>query len=275
MKERPILFNGEMVRAILEGRKTQTRRIIKGNFNHMRWCPIQKSNRYDGWEDEHGNPYPCPFGVPGDRLWVRETWRIYGWHEGEPFNLQYKADGSVLSEPSNSEYYDEDKYTQLGIDSGDDCERAGIEPDNYGVYHFEEGTDLPTRWRPSIHMPRWASRITLEITGVRVERLHKISEEDARAEGIDYLFNQEDCETVVGIVGTKPEDHGYKNYLWHGDYGNYGMGNKQSDSWPYQFSGYKDAVGSFSSLWEKIHAKLGYPWASNPWVWVIEFRRLP
>ncbi len=111
-------------------------------------------------------------------------------------------------------------------------------------------------------MPRWASRITLEITDVRVERLQKITEEDAKAEGIER-------EVVRG------QDLGWKNYLWHGHFGSYGMGNKQTDNWPHQFSTYKDsAVGCFSSLWELINAKRGYGWNVNPWVWVISFRRI-
>lgn len=224
MKERPILFSTEMVRAILEGRKTQTRRVIKPQPNDIRESPFVKS----GIETIHGYEIK-PKYEPGDRLWVRETWH------------QHSSDDDFCT----------------------------------GEIHYR-ATEIcvGTKWIPSIFMPRWASRITLEVTNVRVERVQDISEDDAIAEGIDYLFSKDDCLTTAGLIGTEPKDHGYKNYLWHGDYGRYGGGNKQSDSWSYQYSGYKNAIGSYSSLWEKTSAKRGYGWDANPWVWVIEFKRV-
>lgn len=119
MKERPIIFNGEMVRTIIDGRKTQTRRTINGGD-------------YTPWQ-------PCPFGQPGDHLWVRETWAEH-----------------------------------------DEVEVVYRNPPNWSPL------DVPPvdKWRPSIHMPHWASRITLEITSVRLERVQDISEEDAKAEGV-------------------------------------------------------------------------------------------
>ncbi|HGM6832005.1 TPA: hypothetical protein ACKQCE_000539 [Serratia marcescens] len=130
MKERPVIFNGEMVRAILHGRKTQTRRIAKAdNSNHL---------------------LGCPFGQVGDRLWVRETFAAFDadWkHPGKPHDLKDGPWPNVVYPAS--------------------------------VAKIPDGT-----CRPSIHMPRWASRITLEITAVRVERLNDISEEDAKAEGV-------------------------------------------------------------------------------------------
>ena len=175
MKERPILFSGEMVRAILEGRKTQTRRIIKDFPAHHKgdeapqakqrkpprhpspyfdcYCnkprteanPRGMSDRWCWWDeyDRMGNGWlKCPFGVPGDRLWVRETWG-----DGEENNCEPGV------------YY-------RATDPAWDEEETGF------------------RWKPSIHMPRWASRITLEVTGVRVERLQDISQSDALAEGV-------------------------------------------------------------------------------------------
>jgi hypothetical protein len=176
IKERPILFSTPMVRALLEGRKTQTRRYA-GDGEFWSQQDIQK----------------CRYGQPGDRLWVRETWKPHP----DPVNnapIIYKAtDG-------------------------------GCWP------------DLP--WRPSIHMPRWASRILLEITGVRVERLQETSEKDAIAEGIERI---------------NAGDH----WAWR-DY----SGNRQTLS----------PVFSYQSLWESINGPDS--WAVNPWVWVLEFRRI-
>ena len=150
MKERPIIFSGELVKAILEGRKTITRRVVKPQ-------PLQKSARYFVFPDDAPKKFHdsddirdlCPFGSPGDHLWVRETW--YPCVPGSGV-AQYKADA--------------------------DC--------NDIKWHSEQGH----RWRSPIHMPRWASRLTLEITGVRVERLQEISEEDAAAEGSSGCFEK-------------------------------------------------------------------------------------
>ncbi len=147
MTERPILFQGEMVRAILDGRKTQTRRKVKltadghvqAPSKHLRWYPT-----------DPGALQACRYGAPGDTLWVRETWA------GHASGIDYAADFAVICLP-----------------------QAGP-------------------WRPSIHMPRWASRITLEVKGVRIERLHDITEDDARAEGCDPVVHPDgavDCGT--------------------------------------------------------------------------------
>ena len=145
MKERPILFSGPMVRAILEGRKTQTRRVLK----------LQDYDGGDCYETKDGILRDilslCPYGIPGDRLWVRETWRRH--KENLPDGIMYRANN------------------MLSFFTGDEPEAA----------HDCKRTDF---WRPSIFMPRWASRITLEITGVRVERLQEITEEDAISEGV-------------------------------------------------------------------------------------------
>lgn len=147
MKERPILFSGVMVRAILEGRKTQTRRAIKKACNPFRDI--------------------CPYGVPGDRLWVRETWcelRVGHFNEiGLPRDLLVTR-------------YDYPRRNGAAY-------RATTSPDGDAFR-----ADFGYKWRPSIHMPRWASRITLEIVSVRVERLHDISESDAADEGAGLLL---------------------------------------------------------------------------------------
>lgn len=154
MKELPILFNAEMVNAILEGRKTQTRRVVKdkliidqaefecGNRPHV----IRSEPSLQYWVDTD-----CPFGQVGDRLWVRETFRFY---------------------------------------SSDECPHAdfpcGCPRNGTPLYRASHDCFDGEKWKPSIHMPRSASRILLEITGVSVERLQSISDEDAKAEGFDY-----------------------------------------------------------------------------------------
>ena len=198
MKERPILFSGEMVRAILAEQKTQTRRVMKP----------QPVNLVDAiqWKK-------CPHGIPGDRLWVRETWAAPGY-------LDHRK-------PSDIEDWNPILY------------RA----DGFIARQFEVGWSwlafMFGRWRPSIFMPRWASRIMLEIVNVRVERVREITEEDAREEGIiipDYM------------AGTVRLPHGGAPVL-------------------------RTSYGSrFADLWDRINAKPGYGWDTNPWVWVIEFR---
>lgn len=155
MKERPILFSATMVRALLAGTKTQTRRVWK----MPRGCDwySELGGEREGWFVDHGQPWwlhvselRCPYGQPEDRLWVRETHAPQAdcWGSWERWA---RGDG-------------------------------GIGPI---IHYAADSADKPfiDRWRPSIHMPRWASRITLEITGIRVERLQDISEADAIAEG--------------------------------------------------------------------------------------------
>lgn len=178
MKERPILFSGEMVRAILDGRKTQTRRVVK---------PPPPSNS-GGTSEIFALAKQCPYGQPGDWLWVRETWA-----------------------PAATEGYDKRDDGGLIWYRATD-ERVCMGP-----------------WRPSIFMPRQVSRIMLEITDVRVERLQDITEEDAKAEGVAAWHD-----TANGTV-YRPE---------------------------------------FEMLWDSINGKRGYGWDMNPWIWVIEFKKV-
>lgn len=142
MKEKPILFSGPMVRALLAGTKTQTRRVVKGEA--LRWLVDDKFT--PGFVADSENRL-CPYGQPGDRLWVRETWAAPHSDDGRP--------------PRSIQ-----------------CDQVSI---HYAATEVRGGL----LWRPSIHMPRWTSRITLEVTGVRVERLQDISDADALAEGVD------------------------------------------------------------------------------------------
>lgn len=205
MNTKPILFSAPMVRAVLAGRKTQTRRVVKPK--HLQWLENRVQNFLDGKWDER----PLPYGKPGDRLWVRETVIITppNWCErylsshpeapGGPRLVQYLA-----SSP---------------------CREAA---DDYRL-----------KATPSIHMPRWASRITLEVTGVRVEHLNDITESDCIAEG---------C--------YKSERFPLSN-LWTAD----------DNSFTSQ-----GAVETYRNLWEKINGSGS--WVKNPLVWVIEFNRV-
>ena len=247
MKERPIIFNGEMIRAILDGRKTQTRRPVRpqpqldeSRYEHGFWM-----RDYDVPEDwvymhrrANGIIYPldnsaieCPYSV-GDRLWVRETWRVGAWSENTgSLAIDYRADGYCRAEWIEIPDDDGDIFNMYWVQSTDDAEKVFGRQE---LYSWEIGQS-PCRWRPSIHMPRWASRITLEITEVRIQRVQEITEEDARAEGIDMDIPL--MPHVPGMGATHPS-----------------------------------AV--FSDLWDSIYAKRGFGWDSNPAVWVIEFRRV-
>ena len=214
-KERPILFSTAMVRAILDGKKTQTRRVVKciheidrlstpDEWNAGRAHP--KMVRFEDWkgphqfhlfESDYGSIFamPCPYGKKGDRLWVRETWQAVS---------------------------PDERYRPL-----DECHiiyKASDEHPGFCARTYEEhmgfsdtGRDICYPWRPSIHMPKKHARIWLEITGIRVERLKDISPEDGIAEGVEH---------------------------W----------------------------SIFPSLWDSINKKK-HPWSSNPWVWVIEFKK--
>lgn len=158
MKERPILFSGEMVRAIIDGRKTMTRRVVKPQPEQDTDCPYHIGTGVER------KARICPYGKPGDRLWVRET-HTYGdinYTESDPFaDVYYRADDICLGVPVSEAVAETvQEWVEEKEVSGAGC-----------------------NWRPSIFMPRWASRITLEITNIRVERLQDISEEDAKREG--------------------------------------------------------------------------------------------
>lgn len=210
--EHPILFKGPMVRAILAGAKTQTRRIVKWRdlaaglnlgftglqaYSYVPGLYTLESRSRDGWESRSG-PTRCPYGQPGERLWVRETWA-----RNQVMPLEHRAPGKFI----------------------------------YGADLNESGfRRYAATWKPSIHMPRAACRLVLEVAGVRVERLNAISEADALAEGI-----------------VRQPDDGY------------GL----ADSTHYHAT---DPRVSFLGLWEATNGDGSV--AANPWVWVIDFRAL-
>jgi hypothetical protein len=200
MTERPILFSGDMVRAILNGSKTQMRRVVKpqplGGVRHSPFFP-------SGLEDVHGREIKSKYGIPGDRLWVRETFYVQAmlWADDHgPQPVHY-----VASTPDRRQVED---YVA----------------------------------KPSIHMPRWASRITLEITGVRIERVQQISEDDAKKEG------------AIWFDGRPVNHHGWRHTS--------------------TCCLHPSARASFAFLWDSINAKRGYGWEVNQWVWVIDFARV-
>lgn len=187
MSEHPILFSGPMVRAILEGRKTQTRRPIgfprRGAFalqdDGSGWWPYQSDDgESTTCDDGIERPMSCPFGQPGDRLWVRETWA-----SPQPGIVAYRADGEAgawMGDGGGGRIWVHHGWIHGATDGTREGRWYGLS--KYGG-----------RWRPSIHMPRRASRITLEVTDVRVQRLQEISEEDARAEGMGISDGRAMC----------------------------------------------------------------------------------
>lgn len=179
MKERPIIFCSDMVRAILEGRKWQTMRVC----NPALWLlldEIKKVNGHAGWQCLDFD-VKCPFDM--DRLWVKETWRVGAWnHDLTSIAVDYKADGCCRKEWLLCP--DEEQFERLWMQSTDDAAASGLMVDeDSGEYHWRAG-ESPCRWRPSMFMPRWASRLNLTVKAVRVERVQDISEEDAIAEGV-------------------------------------------------------------------------------------------
>lgn len=241
MRERPILFSSPMVRAILAGRKTMTRRVVKlpeiisepgdADATSVGWLDHHESGPgWHGWMTEYPEegsvPLRCPYGQPGERLWVRERWQLVDPLEvaeerrgsrapftgcqgprAIPWVAAYRADGD-LSHPANG---------------------------------------APIVWRSPVHMPRWASRITLEIESVRVERLQDISEADAIAEGVERIF-----------PAGHPGDKGPNHYTVEGP-------ERVSLNQP-------TAVGAFRALWALINGEGS--WTANPWVWVLSFKRV-
>lgn len=214
MTERGMIFNAEMVRAILDGRKTQTRRPVKFPVHDKNLGCELAGNELAG-ELSAGNYLNSVFGKPGDRIWVRETF------QGPLFDFDlmdsYCKDSTPFEKPEFCVY-----------------KADGIPAPEF----YDADDELHCRWRPSIHMPRWASRILLEITDVRVERLNAISEEDARAEGI----------IDGGCLNCgEPEPCGCANPE-------------------------PDATDAFAYLWQSIYGQEN--WNANPWVWVISFKRV-
>lgn len=263
-------LSAAMVLATLEKRKTQTRRVMKPQPD-ANWtlatvlsdgtAVFDALNGYD----VHKNK--SPYGITGDNLWLPEKWRLTQMSiPTRRVRVQYKAD---MSESDWIKVEDEAVFERLHFQEIEDYKKAGYKPGDDSV-NFVHIDDVPTRWRPGRFMFKWASRITLENQGVRVEKVQDITEEDAIAEGVEPLFTSE---AICSDGRYHPEldlkPMPYRNYLWHGI-----AKGKVMENWPYQYSDYKTARGSFSSLWESINAKRGYGWNANPDVWVVNYRLL-
>jgi hypothetical protein len=236
--ERPILFSGPMVRAILEGRKTQTRRIVKPQpprcIDSLHGNELRKRAPYEiqdadgnncgwGFQDEENN-YKCRFGTIGERLWVRETC----WSDGQ--EVYYSADeakGQWLPHRKRVK-----KGRDLSISRDESYQRL------LTLHHYAGGF---CRKVPAIHMPRWACRIVLEIENIRLERLHEITDDDCVAEGqepIGEKLNPPGGSVQLGRLNGK----------------------------------YAPVRQLFSELWTEING--ANSWNENPWVWVIQFRKI-
>jgi hypothetical protein len=224
MRERPILFSGPMVRAVLDGHKTQTRRVVKRDLSGR----VKAVGSPRNWHlDDPNAVLACPYGVPGDRLWVRET---------------------HLLDPPQDGTWDYASYTDGVIENVAEIPDRFCNP-NHVLYSADEQCDLirgAWRWRPSIHMPRWASRIDLRITEISVEPLQSISEADARAEGVDWA--------APHFYGVFQLDNDREDPREVG----YGVGGSF-------------ALDNFRRLWDSINARRGHGWDANPWVWVVSF----
>ena len=186
---KPILFSAPMVIALLDGRKTKTRRVIK--------FPEGMTGHYAPCGDRDYLYYPCGIMRPkyqvGDVLWVRETWRVGAWNENDgSICVDYKADN--FANPDWIPLDNAELFERLWIQSTDEAMAAGIKHDEEGQYHWKRG-ESPCKWRPSIFMPKEATRIFLRVTSVHAERVQDISEADAKAEGIGMpLFTSADIE---------------------------------------------------------------------------------
>jgi hypothetical protein len=226
VRERPILFSGEMVRGILDDRKGQTRRtrgldIVNAAPGEWEYVGSTCVSLFRNTLSGHLVGLRCPFGARGDRLWVREQHTIRP-VESEPGEWEslarpvigYKADGGSQRVEGNRS--------------------TGV-----GIFHGTVGVG-----RPSIHMKRWMSRLTLELVSVRVQRVQEISEADAVAEGV--VCPQCDGQNWREVGG-------------------------ESEQCAHSLCG--DGRGLFHALWDSLNAKRGYSWDANPWCWALTFRR--
>lgn len=242
MKLRNVLLNSAMVQAVLEGNKTVTRRPVNPQPELIIQAEKHSTYKYRGglyaldmYSENSNILEKCPLGKVGDRLWVRETWapvNLYG-----EIAIAYKADEKVIRLEEIRSFLDEDCF----INYGD----PRLENYEFSTWADDLFSGVEGNWKPSIHMPRWASRLLLEITKIKIERVAKITENEAIAEGItftDYGKNQFQTQQP-GWFWKKSESH---EQCLH------------------------TARHAFANLW--IHTYGAESWDSNVWVWVIEFK---
>jgi hypothetical protein len=242
MKERGILFSAEMVRALLDGLKTQTRRVVKlppwtasvtvdAGGTIFGPGPYLKAHRAQPVPDDVGamERVHCPYGYPGDRLWVRETW------------APFYAGGNSLAFPQP------DMFEANAIRYRATPDHVTAYPTSISTWESRPTSTREHPWRPSIFMPRWASRLLLEIVEVRVQRLHDLTEKDALAEGISEVpfFPDDGYPLCVGYMVGKDDKR------------------TALDQTPIQ---------TFTKLWTSING--ADSWAANPWVWALTFKRI-
>ena len=231
MKERPIIMSAESVLALLDKRKKQTRRVFKfpdgahrpdtewvasvnpdGKGDWVAWGPKPVTDETSKRLYPDGGGFKCPYGYPGDRLWVKETWKFLSISPRSFFDAPF---------PCRWQYRADDKKCY------------GPVPKDKLPKQFNA-----KKWRSPLFMFRWASRITLEILNVRVEKLGSISNEDALAEGVDFAG----CGEIVLLLG----EHGQPAM--------------------------SKVIFDFAKVWNSVNEKRGYPWAADPWVWVLELK---
>ncbi len=248
MNEKPILFKEEMIRAILAGNKTQTRRIVNPqpesdvdvveNTGGNLWYFYNKEKAKLNYP-QYINMRKCPYGIPGDELWIRETWKIQSFMEGEPIEFLYK-DGKVMDE-HELERWQWSKYEEwherVTMKATNELVESDLEPDDDSGNFLWTGKESPLKWHPSIFLPRWGSRIQSGVDNIRVERVQDISEEDAKAEGVSL------------------DDYQYTSFPVEGE----------------RVETYKEG---FEILWDKINKKRGFGWDENPWVWTVDMNNI-
>jgi hypothetical protein len=258
--DHPMLFCQWEVSKILEWDfglgNMQTRRaltqqpldVLPMNVPHL-WATLETR------DPNHGRIIRCRYGVPGDRLWVREKWKIASFMAGEPIEFQYQ-DGTCQEENQYADCPEYDEwYERVCIQSTDWLnDHKWPKKDEDGIYSWERGHS-PLPWRPAIHMPRWAFRIWLEMVSVRLEKLQEITSKDILAEGIPLPV------LPGGMIGyelaTKPFP--LSHYV-----------DKNPDRWDQ--GDYLRAY--FAHLWDSLNAERGYGWDTNPYVWAIEFKKI-
>lgn len=217
MKERPIIFHESLIESLLDGRKTQTRRVMK----------VQPPQGWGGISDRAAMLTECPHGKPGDLLWVREAWGKGGGYGEECQTVCYKSDSTC--------YIGSEQYPVEDVIRG-----TFGSPESTITY----SSPRDNKWNSPVAMPRWASRITLEITCVRVERLQDISVKDSRAEGVQEL----------------PLQKGKPGSWWRYE--------------AFASKHYRTEIDAFRGLWTNINKSPENSWEANPWVWVIDFKKL-